>query len=225
MNKDKLIKYGAVAVAAVVVFILVIIIFNRDTYKTPIKGSIELLNQRSMNEEDYIQYYTFDSYYNYIKIHEEIFNSDKEEFKDYIEDLEIEYGSNYKITYDIKKSEKVDSDMIDEIAEAMELTAKQIREEGNIKLESEKKVWKNEGLTDKEIKNLTKYYEKYLKKCSELKVKEAYEVDIECKIKGRLGSDNFEVKNIVVANVNGQWMLYSGHITPGVVHYLTVGSK
>jgi len=225
MNKDKLIKYGAIIAAAVIVLIMMLLFFNRDTYKTPIKGSIELLNEKSINEEDYVQYYTFDSYYKYMRVEEEIFNTDKTEFKDYIEDLEIEYGSNYKISYDIKSSKKVDSDMLDEIISAMDATSKQVKEEGNSKLNEKKKTWENEGLTDKEIKKLNKAYEKYLEKCSELKVKEAYEVDIECEIKGRLGSDTFEIKNIVVAKVDGQWMLYSGYITPGVVHYLTVGMK
>lgn len=224
-NRDKMVKYGVVSLAVVVLLIIVIVLLNAKSYKTPIKSSIKLLNQKTMNEESYIQCYTFDSYYDYIIMEEEFLGGDTEEYKGYIDDFEIEYGSKYKIKYDIIEAKEVDSKTFNEISEAMKSIAKQISEEGNVKLEEKQKAWEKEDLTDKQVKKLEKAYEKYIEKCSDLEVTLAYEVDIECKIKGNGKSDTFEIKNIVIAKVNGQWMIYSGYITPGTVHYLALGNK
>lgn len=224
-NRDKVIKYGVISLGVVVILIIAIVLLNGKSYKTPIKGSIKLLNQKIMNEESYIQYYTFDSYYDYIIMEEKFLGGDTEEYKGYIDDFELEYGSKYKIKYDIARADKVDNDTLNEISEAMKGIATQISEDGDIKLKEKKEAWDKEDLTDKQVKKLEKAYEKYIKKCSDLKVTEAYEVDIECKIKGSGKSDKFEIKEIIIAKINGQWMIYSGHITPGTVHYLSLGNK
>lgn len=217
LDKDKLIKYGVIAACAVVVLIIVIALFNAifgSSYKTPIKKTIQLINKKSEASLDYRKYSALDTQYEFAVMYYEAMDEDDDAYEDYIEALEDEFGDNYKIKYKITDADKLSSKKLEDLEEEIADSYEEEADDADETLELYEELWDEEDISSKNQKKLTKAFEKYIKECEKVKVTAAYKVDLECTIKGSEGDEDFEIEDLIIAKVNGEWIFTNSAINP-----------
>lgn len=224
-DKKQLTKYAVIGGMAVVALIVIIVIFNAlfgSSYKTPIKKSMALINKHAENNLDYSKYSNLKSMYEYQKLNEEIMDGDDDEYEEYIDELADEFGDNFKVKYKIAKAKKLDKDDLEDLADDIEEYYEELADESDDTLDTLEEVWDEEDVSSKDQKKLEKAYKKYIKECGKLKITAAYEVKLECKIKGSEDSAEFKLKDVIIIKVNGEWVFRGGSLTPSTIYYKTI---
>ncbi len=220
LSKEQLIKYGIIAACVVVVLIIVIALFNAifgSSYKTPIKKTMELVNIKTEEAIEYRKYSSLDTQYELAKLHLEVIGDDGHTYEDYIDALKEEFGSNYKVKYKITDADKLSSKKLENLAEELADIYEEEADDSEEILDDYEDLWDDEDVSSKDQKKLTKAFNKYIKECEKVKLTVAYKVDLECTIKGSDGKEEFEIENIVIAKVNGEWIFVDGMINPYVI--------
>ncbi len=221
-DNKKIITYAVIGVAAVVAVIIVVSIFSSifgGSYKTPIKKAVALVNKKVENDLDYAKYSSLESYYEYLELSEELLDEDDDEYEEYLDELAEEYGDNFKVKFKISDVEKADKDDLKDFQKEYEELYEEIGDLADDTLDYLEEYWDEEDLSSKEQKKLKKAFEKYVDECEKLKITAAYEVELECTIKGSEDDDDFELEDIIIAKVNGEWVFLSGAITPKTIYY------
>lgn len=210
------------AAAAVVIIILAVIISTAfgSSYKTPIKKMVKLINKKTESSIDYLALnnapYDVTYYKTRLQIldknddYTDCYGKSKDAYEDMIDELEEEFGDDYKIKIEkIKNVDKIDKDDLKDVQEDLreEYEDKDDIEDAVEEMEETLEDYEDEyDLSSKDSKKILKAYEKSLKAQSKAKVTSGYEITVEFKIKGEDGHANYKAKNIEVYKINGKWV-------------------
>lgn len=118
------------------------------------------------------------------------------------DDLEDEYGKNVKISYKVKKKEKLTKDEKKSISEGYAAFA----DLSSGVTDCIENLDKCTELSDKEINKLVKIVEKLEKKLEKIKVTDGYLMTVDLIAKGK-DDDDSEKVDIVVIKVDGDWTI------------------
>ncbi len=222
LDKDKIIKLAVAGVAAVVLVVLIVVLFTSlfgGGYKKAIKSQIKLINKQTEDGLEYQKYSSIENGYDITKMlceysEEYLEDNYEENYEDAVDYLKDEFGRNYKITYKIAEAEKMEKDDVADIQEYFEEAWEDADEDFEDEWEDYYEEYYEEeyDLSSKELKKVEAAMEKYYKATAKkVKVSAVYEVELECKIKGSEDSEEFDLDDIMVAKVNGDWVfLYEG---------------
>jgi len=215
----KTLKYAGIGAAALVVLIIIVALIGSMSggYKKTIKGTIKLVNKKVEGNLPYQEYTQIKEMREYSKLNMEIFDQDDEMWEESIEKLEDEFGDDYKITYKISKSKKLKGDDLDDVVDAVEDSYDAYADLEDSILDTIDNMCEDEDVSSKDQKKLEKQFEKVIKAYDDVKVSAAYEVTLKCTIKGDDGEEDFKLKDVIIAKVNGEWIIVSQNINPSSI--------
>lgn len=227
-NKNKNIGILAVACGAVIVLILLIALFASALgggYKGPIKTLINNLNRGNTKVESYLSCvlpgFAVDAYsdiYSLMRSVDKDAVADYDDdlldaFEDAFDDLADEYGDNYKITYEIRDAERLSSRDIKDIEDAYEDLFDTIDslidwedEDFYEDLADDLEDYYDLELSNSQIKKLQKIVENFMNSLENMKIQDAYEVEVKLTIQGEDGKDTQKITFYVI-KVNGKWII------------------
>ena len=203
-------------IIVVFIFIVVAMFFSGMGYKKPVKKSIGLINKRVEDSLTYRKYSTLDAQYDFSELYANIMDDKDDTYARYIESLEEKYGDDFKVSYKIAEADKLDEKSLKELETEIISICNSQRDSSEETLATYEAIWNSAELTSKEHKKLKKSFGKYIEECSDVDVTSAYKVGLDCKIKGSEGKDEFDVQGLIVAKVNGKWIIVEGAINPYV---------
>ncbi len=218
--KNKMVMYAGIGGAAVIALIVIIAVFSSifgGGYKKVIKESIKLVNKKVEGDLAYQEYTQIKEMREYNKLSMEIFDQDDEQWESYVEALEDEFGDDYKVTYKISKSKKLKDDDLDDVVDAIEDKYDAYADMEDTILDSIEYLCDEEDISSKDQKKLEKQHEKVIKAYDDVKVSAAYEVTLKCTIKGDDGEEDFKIKDVIIAKVNGEWILADKNLNPSSI--------
>lgn len=221
---------GIITVAAVVllaVILLVVLLSNLlgGGYKSPLNRLRNNINKQSADVESYLSCIApgfavnlYKDVYGIIKSADkdaiEDFNDAlAEEFEDFYDDLADEYGDDFKLTYEIKDEEHLDSrdikdieeiyeDLFDLIDDNIDYEDEDIYEDLADALDDSADI----SLKDSQIRKLQNAVESFMGELEDFKIQDAYEVKVRFEIKGEDGSDK-TTATFYIIKVNGDWFI------------------
>lgn len=224
-NNNKTVMIIGIAAAAVVALIVLIALISTvfgGGYKKVIKNSMSLVNKKNESSLAYSEFSELKEQYEFSQLSAEIFDEDDDQYEEYIEALEEEFGDDYKITYKFHKAEKMDKDDLEDLNDELEDEAEDYLDLEDDVMDSIEDLCDEEDISSKDQKKLEKAMEKVFKAYDGIKISAAYEVTLKCEIKGDDGEEEFKIKDLIVAKVNGDWVLYQGSITPYTIAKLAI---
>lgn len=201
-----------IIIGGVALVVLVLIIFgvsSANAWKKPIKNQVSMMNKRAtsvktiLNATDYAPV-TNDFYNAYYEMYADYCDMDLDEYyedkADDIEDaydyMDDQYGDDWKVTYKIKKKEKLDDDEIDDLQEDWEYFVENYENVDD---------WYGDDADDDLIEAVEKQVEKLDKK----KITKGYKVKVRIKIEGEDDSDS-ETVEMYVVKLGGKWVSPDG---------------
>lgn len=215
-NMIKFIAIGGVALVALIIGIVALSSILGGGYKKAIKGSISLINKKTEGDLAYQEFNQLKEMREYNQLSMEIFDQDDDQWEDYIEQLEDEFGDDYKIKYEISKAEKLKDDDLDDVVDAIEDSYDAYVDLEDTIMDSIEYLCDEEDISSKNQKKLEKQHEKLIKAYEDVKVTAAYEVTLKCEIKGDEDDNDFKIKDLIVAKINGEWVLV-GSLNPSTI--------
>lgn len=224
-NNNKTVMLIGIAAAAVVALIVLIALISTvfgGGYKKVIKNSISLVNKKNESSLAYLEFGELKEQYEYSELYAEITDADKDQYEEAIEALEDEFGSNYKIKYKFHKAEKMDKDDLEDLNDELEDDAEDYLDMEDDIMDMLEEMCDEEDISSKDQKKLEKAMKNVFKAYDDIKIKAAYEVTLKCEIKGKDGKEEFKIKDLIVAKINGDWILYQGNINPAVIAELAI---
>lgn len=227
-NRNKNIGILAVVCGAIIVLILLIALFASALgggYKGPIKTLINNLNRGNTKVESYLSCvlpgFAVDAYSD---IYSLMRSADKDAVEDYdddlldafedmFDDMADEYGDDYKITYEIRDAERLDSrdikdiedeyeDLFDTIDALIDWEDEDFYEDFADDLEDYYDI----ELSSSQVKKLQKIVENFMNSLENMKIQDAYEVEVKLTIQGEDGKDTQKITFYVI-KVNGKWII------------------
>jgi len=229
LGKKQLIKAGILAGVVIIIVVLSALVSGFG-YKGPVKASVGLVNSKAADFISYGRYSMPKSQYRFLELNDELAKgnkdkSDKDNVNDtgdesygvYVESLVSRYGEDYKIKYKIAKADKLDGETF--LSLSKDISEYYASEAAGAKetLGVYEDMWNEYKLDAKAVEKLKKYYEKYISECEDIKITEAYKLQLTCTIKGSESRDDFEIEGIIVAKVNGKWIMVEGMVNPYTV--------
>ncbi|MBP3338298.1 MAG: hypothetical protein J6L69_02710 [Lachnospiraceae bacterium] len=236
-GNNNIVKYAVMGVGALVAIIVVVLVFSvlfGGGYKKPIKAADKALDKHKIDSYEYADYTSLKSYREYVELKNELLDEDDHEdaYEETIEELEDEFGSKFKVKIKITDKEKLDKDDRKDIADGLEDYYESTVDNEDDSLDYLEELCDEEDVSSKDFKKLKKAYEAYIKDLKKIKVSKAYELKLEVTIKGKEDEDDFKIKNLIVAKVNGEWVYVSevgedlyafgGGINPTTVYWNTM---
>ena len=221
-NNDKKTLFIGIGVVAVAAVVGISSLLSGGGYKKAIKESIKLINEKTEGDLPYQEYTQIKEMREYNALSMEIFDKDDEQWENYIEQLEDEFGDDYKIKYEISKAEKLDEDDLDDLADDLEDSYDAYVDMEDSIMDSIDYLCDEDDVSSKDQKKLEKEHEKLIEAYEDVKVKEAYEVTLKCTIEGEDDEDDFKIKDLVIAKVNGEWIFVSGRLNPSTIVSKTI---
>ncbi len=206
IDKEK-IKKKIFVLAAVLAVIAVLVLAGNviSGYKTIVKESINAINRQKTDKLSYDKYSLFDSQYNLIEFMKGADSEGMDKYADYIEELKVLYGSKYKITYDIGEKAELGEEELSNIQEDISKTEEELAAyEASIKEYCER-----ENLEENEKKKILRLCSKVVADYKQIKVSKGYKISLDCKIAGSLNFKEFTVDDILMVNINGEWIFIS----------------
>ena len=229
-NTKKAIIVAAAAVTALAVLIVgicLIVDAINNTYKAPIKTMEKYANKQSYYDsyEQLIdlsngfctsEMETIAKLYKSREEYKDGLEDDKDDFKDKIEELKEQYGSNYKIKYEITDKEKIDKDDLKSVRESLRSRAESLEKKVEETEDWDSDDWKeaaDELGFDGDKSKAKKYYktmEKIAKEYKTAKVSAGYELEVTVITKGRELDEPIEnERTIKVYKIDGRWVVLS----------------
>ena len=223
-RKQFFIKVGSVALAVVLAVTAILVTFSllTNTKKTPLQIEKKYMNKKrgynpltaqaemlnGFTEKEWKQIYKImsksDEYADYI-------DEFKENHADNVEDMKDEYGRNYKYTYKITDSEKLEKEDLRAFRKQIRSAAKSldsfIEETEDYDFDDWSDAADETGLSRKQLKKVVKLLKKIEKKWSKAKVTKGYELEVTVKLTGKELDEPEEHETTVrVYKVNGRWI-------------------
>lgn len=224
-NNKKALIYAGAAAGALVVLILLIVLLSSvfgGSYKKPIKKSIALINKKVENDLEYSKWCQSALDQELMEVRADIIKSYKEDaeetYEDAIDELKDQFGNNFKIKYKIKDADKMDKDDLEEMQDDLEEYIEYLEDSEDTVMDRIDDLCDEEDISSSKQKKLEKAYENYFKKIGKSKITAAYEVELECTIKGSEDEEDFDLE-VIIVKLNGDWILYGGGITPREILY------
>lgn len=227
-SKNSNIGIITIAVAGLLILILLIVGLSRvlgGGYKAPLNRLRNNFNKQSTDVESYLSClapgFAVDLYknvYGIIKSADkgviEDFNDNVAElFEDYYDDIADEYGDDFKLTYEIRNKEQLDSRDIKDIEELYEDLFDSIEDDFDYEDEDTYEDIADFlddnydiSLSKSQIRKLQSAVESFMGKFEDFKIQDAYEVKVRFEIKGEDGSDK-ETATFYIIKVNGDWFI------------------
>ena len=227
-NRNKNIGIIAVLCAAFVVLIILIALLSSALgggYKGPIKTLINNINRGNTKVESYLSCvlpgFAVDTYSDIYSLMRSVDKDAVEDFdddlldlfEDMFDELADEYGDDYKITYEIRDAEHLDSrdikDIEDEYEDLFDLIDGLIDwedEDFYEDLADDLEDYYDIELSSSQIKKLQKIVENFMNSLENMKIQDAYEVEVKLTIQGKDGKDNQKITFYVI-KVNGKWII------------------
>lgn len=227
-NKNKNIGILAVVGGAVIVLIILIALLASALgggYKGPIKTLVKNLNRGNTKVESYLSCvlpgFAVDAYsdiYSLMRSADKDAVADFDDdvadlFEDMFDDFADEYGDNYKITYEIRDAERLSSrdikdiedeyeDLFDTIDSLIDWEDEDFYED----LADELDDYYDIELSSSQVRKLQKIVESFMKSLDNIKIQDAYEVEVKLTIQGEDGKDTEKITFYVI-KVNGKWII------------------
>lgn len=229
-NTKKAIIVAAAAVTALAVLIVgicLIVDAINNTYKAPIKTMEKYANKQSYYDsyEQLIdlsngfctsEMETIAKLYKSREEYKDGLEDNKDDFKDKIEELKEQYGSNYKIKYEITDKEKIDKDDLKSVRESLRSRAESLEKKVEETEDWDSDDWKeaaDELGFDGDKSKAKKYYktmEKIAKEYKTAKVSAGYELEVTVITKGRELDEPIEnERTFKVYKIDGRWVVLS----------------
>lgn len=213
-----------IAAAVVVVIVAALFVYNAFTnnYKTPVKIMEDMANTKKIT--DYIEYITqplngfaekevcaiFDIMLKSDEA-EESFENIADNYNESIDDMEEEYGSNYKYTYKIEDKEKLDKDELKEFKEEIKDLADGINEILEETEDYDSDDWEEMaeeiGLSKSQCKDLVDAFKDLKKALKNPKVEEGYALTVHVTLTGsEVDEPDEDEIEVYVYKVDGRWI-------------------
>ncbi|MCR4789186.1 MAG: zinc ribbon domain-containing protein [Lachnospiraceae bacterium] len=205
------------AVVALVVIVLACSLLLGGGYKKPIKKYISLLNSR---EENYYEFFKLNSpSFDYkaqmelLKLANEIGDKDEVEeneeyleeiMKDHYDEIEDEFGKNWKYTFKVTEVDELSNKELKAYRETLKSQGDTYKE--SAEYYEEDAIFYGEELNKSNAKKVQSIYKELGSKYKEADVKKGYEVEIEYTIKGKDDKDTDDV-TFKVYKVNNEWII------------------
>lgn len=217
-KNNKGIIYAAAAVA-VVVLIIIIASVSGGNYKTPLKQFTKLVNKQSTDVYAYQEFLS-------APMDTELLNGvkgimkDSDDYADQIdsskERLEDFYSDNdgLKLSYDISKAKKLDSDELKDISKSYKNTYKNyykstIGQLEDLDSEDYEDLADALDISEGSAKKLVKKIISYMKSYEDVKVSKGYEVTLRFNGKMDGDEDTTEKIKVTIIKANGEWFIYN----------------
>lgn len=218
-NSGKMIGIIACLLAAVVIIVILRACFGGKP-TTPLNNIQKIINKQETDITKIVDATTpgfvSDAYKDMLKVLEgnkeykktvkEILKNSGDQIDDLwsysFDDLEDEYGKNVKISYKVKKKEKLTKDEKKSISEGYAAFA----DLSSGVTDCIENLDKCTELSDKEINKLVKIVENLEKKLEKIKVTDGYLMTVDLIAKGK-DDDDSEKVDIVVIKVDGDWTI------------------
>ena len=142
---------------------------------------------------------------------QELLEELQESYSEDIEDMEDEYGKNYKCSYVIEDKEKLEKDDLKAFKEEIKSAAKSLKNMIERTEEYDSDDWEDiadrTGFTKAEAKAFIKLYEALYEQWHSVDVTEGYELEVTMIIDGsELDEPEEDETTIFVYKVNGRWI-------------------
>lgn len=214
---------GIIYAAAVAVVVLIIIIasVSGGSYKTPLKQFTKLVNKQSTDV------YAYQEFLN-APMDTKLLNGvkgimkDSDDYADQIdsskERLEDFYSDNdgLKLSYDISKAKKLDSDELKDISKSYKNTYKNyykdtIEQLEDMDSEDYEDLADALDISEGSAKKLVKKIVSYMKSYEDVKVSKGYEVTLRFNGKMDGDEDTTEKIKVTIIKANGEWFIYNAY--------------
>ena len=207
---------------AILALVLIIVLINAlgGGWKAPIKDVINEMNSDEVDmENEIVNMYGGLGKKELKKIYKIVSSSknfkdyedeSEDSFKDEAEDLEDEYGKNWKYSYEIDDKDDLDKDDLKDIKDEFKATGKDLIDFADRILDLDnddlKDLADDMGLKKDELKDLAEAIKDLGKTIKSTDVKKGYEVELEVKIEGKDDDDSFDA-DIAVVKADGSWVI------------------
>ena len=206
---------AVIAVLAIAIPILYGVFFNN--YKTPLKMAAKIENAKTydaqvkatINASGFLKK-EVKGIYNIVKKSEEFdLDEERDDYKEMVEDLEEEYGKNYKFYIEVEDKEKLDKDDLKDYKDELKDTGKAMKSQyEDLDSDDIEDMADYMGLSKSNAKKLVKLMESAAKKMRSAKVTAGYELSVKYMVKGSELDEPEELyeDEIVVLKINGKWV-------------------
>ena len=217
----KLVVIGLVAVAVIVGAIFGAIALFGGGWEDPLEDAVEIANNREFNADavkdlarcvfgttgDDALDSGVDKAFDL-----ELYGKDLRElsnFDDLMDDLDDEYGKDWKITYEVTSRESLDSDDLQDyqdayhdIAKVCANAAKTVK--NNADYISEEYV--DGEISEKDLKSIAEDAKTFFGALKDCSITKGYELEVTFKIEGEDGDDEIDV-DLAVIKLDGEWVV------------------
>lgn len=207
---------------AVLALVLIIVLINAlgGGWKAPIKDVINEMNSDEVDmENEIVNMYGGLGKKELKKIYKIVSSSknfkdyedeSEDSFKDRAEDLEDEYGKNWKYSFEIDDKDDLDKDDLKDVKDEFKATGKDLIDFADRILDLDnddlKDLADDMGLKKDELKDLAEAIKDLGKAIKSADVKKGYEVELEVKIEGKDDDDSTD-EEITVVKADGNWVI------------------
>ena len=221
VNKTVLIA-AAAAVLVLVIGVPLLVGALTNTYKTPLNLTVSYMNNKKASAKidgvvDLLNGLCESEAKALLKVvkktdaYEDIEAELIESFEDQIEDMEDEYGKNYKYSYKVESKDKLEKEDLREFRDQLKSLKEQLDELVDEADDFDSDDWEDLaddlGMTKAEAKKLVAALEDVCKELKTIKVTAGYEVEIVMSLNGsELDEPEEEEMEIKVYKVNGRWV-------------------
>ncbi len=236
-SKNNNIGKIAVAIGGVLVIILLCILFANmlgGGYKAPLKKLCNNFNKQNADVETYLSCFApgfavdlYKDVYGIFKsadkgVMEDFDEKVAEMFEDFYDDAADEYGDDFKLTYEIRNAEQLDSRDIKDIEELYEDLFDSIEDNFDYEDEDTYEDLADDldkdadiSLSSSQIRKLQKAVESFMGKFEDFKIQDAYEVKVRFVIEGEDGNDK-ATATFYIIKVNGDWFIEPNSFLEGI---------
>ncbi|MBQ3513704.1 MAG: hypothetical protein IJA32_07895 [Lachnospiraceae bacterium] len=214
---------GLVAAAAVVVVlgILLVVSLAGGGYKKPVDKICKTINKQEKDIDKlvgaFLPDFADDAYSDFMKIMKDsdevadAYEEAEDSMEELYESLEDSFGDDVKVTYEIKKKEKMDKDDLEDIEETIHDFYDSYLDEIVDKIDDmDSDDWEDMAddldISESKAKKVGKVIKSFAKELEKAKVSSGYTLKVKIKIEGD-EDDASETFKFNVIKVNGDWMI------------------
>lgn len=214
---------GIAGIAALIVIIIIVVsVVSGNGYKKPLDNICEVFNDGETDVNNIAEAFlpgfaadAFNDAYAIIKKSDD-FEDAEESIDEYIEsiydDLEDIYGDDISVTYEIKDSERLDDDDLEDITEALEAMYESSLEDilddlDDMDNDDWEEVADNLSIKTSQAKKLGEILTDLIKEFKNPDVSDGYLLKVRIKVKGDDDKNDPDKIEVAVIKLNGDWML------------------
>lgn len=210
----------AIAAIAVIAVILVVVLIAKglgSNYKTPLKETVSLVNKRETNPDKFAAVllpkfanHAYKDGMAILKSYDEIedaLDELKDSFDEMYDEADDEFGSNWKMSYKITDSERLDEDDLKDIKKQYKSLRDSLDELDDY-LDKDGYYYEEfvDELGSANVKQLKKLVDQMDEDLKGIKITDGYDLEVELAIKGSDDEDDTEI-DIRVIKINGKWTI------------------